>query len=199
MRSRSIQGVFVLSLTVACQAVLAQAIFRCEGPGGTKVLQQAPCAGGQALGARATRTRFTDELEPKEAADPKRTAAQVEAERLAAVSPGISGGFPVVGMTRIELIQAMGVPDRVSVSDYGRGLEEQRTYDRGDRTLQVYTKNGHVTTVQNTERAGAPKRIEPCPSQVAVRHAYAAASGNAMTEKERELQLKRAREMEQCR
>jgi len=198
MRNRSIQGAIAL-LALACNASLAQGIYRCEGPAGMKVYQQAPCAGGEELTTRRSRASAADAAAQQKEADASRSAAQAEDQRLAAVSPGINGHFPVVGMTRTELKYAIGEPDQVNVSDYGRGLEEQRIYGRGDRTLVVYTKRGQVTSIQDAERGAAPKRTQPCPSPAAVRNAYTAANSGTLTEKERELQLKRAREMEQCR
>ncbi|WIT12245.1 hypothetical protein PFX98_01180 [Paucibacter sediminis] len=60
----------------------------------------------------------------------------------------------MVSMTRAELEGALGLPDRVNAAQYGAQQQDQLIYYRNGRTLYVYTKNGIVTAIQDTEGGG---------------------------------------------
>lgn len=92
---------------------------------------------------------------------------KTEMDRRSSVRAAIDAGAPLVSMSRQELNDAMGSPDKVNTSDYGRGIEEQLIYSRNGRTIYVYTKNSVVTAIQNTE--GYSQKRKPCPTPYEIR------------------------------
>lgn len=159
-------------LALACASIVvalpmaAAAQYKCIMPGGGTSYQQTPCASA----ARGERRDFS----PSPPADPAAARAAAEstqrqlaaAEWRSAVERAITNGYPIVGMSVTDLDRALGAPQGISTSDYGRGLEEQRFYYRGVRTWYVYTKNGVVTAIQNT--AGGDPRLaarQNCPTR----------------------------------
>ena len=77
----------------------------------------------------------------------------------------------MVGMTRRELDQAMGTSDKINAAQYGASYQDQLIYNRDGRTLYVYTKDGVVSSIQNTDSApvvAAPLQ-KPCPSPSEIR------------------------------
>lgn len=70
------------------------------------------------------------------------------------VREAIATGRPMVSMTRAELEGALGLPDRVNAAQYGAQQQDQLIYHRNGRTLYIYTKNGIVTAIQDTEGGG---------------------------------------------
>ncbi len=102
-------------------------------------------------------------------------------------------------MNMAQLQQVLGQPDRVNTSDYGRGVEEQRICDRGDRTFYVYTAGGVVRAIQNNVRVGAQTRTGPCPSTTEIRNLETTASSITVGEAERVEYARQIRKMRDCR
>lgn len=73
------------------------------------------------------------------------------AERPDHVRAAIAAKRPAVGMTLAELERAIGRPDKVNVAQYGAEFKDQLIYYTDTRTLYVYTTNGVVTAIQNTD------------------------------------------------
>lgn len=75
----------------------------------------------------------------------------------------------MVSMTRAELDDAMGNPDKVNSGQYGASAQDQLVYYRRGRTLYVYTRDGVVTSIQNTEGAPAARPRGTCGSPEDIR------------------------------
>jgi hypothetical protein len=169
-----------LPLTVAAQ-------YKCTDTAGKVAFQQTPCT-GTARGEKL-------DLPPTAPADPvgARAAANSVQRELAAVEwknavdRAIVGGYPLVGMTAADLDRALGAPNAINLSDYGRGLETQGIYHRGARTWYVYTRTGIVTAIQNTA-GGDPAAIarQNCPSRQDLDNEAARLSSITMRSAERE-------------
>lgn len=156
-------------IAIAVTAVAAQAsaqVYQCPGPDGQKIFQQRPCAGGKELHVKPVPELGGTMLGGH-------TAASLDIERRTAIRLAAEAGEPAVGMTAEQLQQALGLPERVNVSNYGAGAMEQRIYRRGDRTYYVYTQGGQVTAIQNRDTG----RVRPpCPSSIDLRNAETSAS-----------------------
>ncbi|WIV97487.1 DUF4124 domain-containing protein [Kinneretia aquatilis] len=179
---------FALALAAALPAY---AINKCTGADGRVLYQELPCAGGKEV-----------DISHAGRANPAAiSSAQVEiatASRRSAVAQAIARGEPLVGMTEAELTQAMGAPDRSNLGNYGGVQSHQLIYDRGVRTWYVYTRNGAVSSIQNTERIGAPERqrvAQPCPSPLAIRNMETSASSRSLREAEQVEMLRTIREI----
>jgi hypothetical protein len=172
-------------------ALPAHAINKCTGADGRVLYQELPCTGGKAV-----------DISNAGRADPAAIiSAQVEvatASRRSAVAQAIAREEPLVGMTEAELGQAMGAPDRSNLGNYGGVQSHQLIYDRGARTWYVYTRNGAVSSIQNTERIGVPERqrvSQPCPSPLAIRNMETSASSRSLREAEQVEMLRTIREI----
>jgi len=136
--------------SAALLPVVAAAQYKCVGADGRTSFQQVPCAD-------AVRTERLD-LSSSAPADPagaREAAASTQRQLSAlqwqsAVNQAITGGYPLVGMSVVDLDRALGAANGVDTADYGRGVEEQRIYRRGPRMWYVYTRAGVVTAIQNT-------------------------------------------------
>ncbi len=155
----------LVATVVAAVYLPAAAQYKCVTPGGVS-FQQMPCSG-------TARSQKLD-LAPSAPADPAGARAAAEstrrmlaaAEWQSAVNQAIMNGYPLVGMSIVDLDRALGAPNSLNTSDHGRGREEQRTYYRGTRTFYVYIRAGIVTAVQNT--AGGDPALaarQACPSR----------------------------------
>lgn len=156
-------------IAIAVTAVAAQAaaqVYQCPGPDGQKIFQQRPCAGGKELHVKPV---------PELGGTMIGGASARQIHQDFAVRMAAEAGQPAIGMTDEQLQQALGLPNRVNVSNYGRGPEEQRIYYRGDRTYYVYTQGGQVTAIQNRDTG----RVRPpCPSSIDLRNAETSASSH---------------------
>jgi Domain of unknown function (DUF4124) len=182
-----------IAVLLASGSQVAQAQYRCTQADGSTAYQQAPCPTGQA----------EQRIKAPPPATPEQNAA---AARARAMNAAILGGYPIVGMTRIELERAMGgLPDKANLAQYGADRKDQLIFYRGDRTIYVYTENGLVTSIQNT--AGSPLQVsqrptapaKPCPSPTTIRDIEIRMSefsnrGNDRLLAELARQLKEARE-----
>ena len=122
--------------------------YKCKNANGAVTFQQIPCE----VGTQQERIRLY-EATPSQAnvtaaADYKIKASILERQRL--IDLAISNGQPMVSMTRQELDRAMGGPNKVNAAQYGASLQDQIIYYRNGRTIYVYTKDGIVTSIQNT-------------------------------------------------
>jgi len=172
---------------VAAVSLPSAAQFKCISPTGAVSFQQTPCAG-------AASSQKLD-LPPAAPADPAAAnAAAASTQRhlaslewQSAVNQAIVGNYPLVGMTVAELDRALGVPNVVNTSDYGRGLEEQRIYPRGPRTWYVYTRGGYVTAIENTAgRNSAVTARQNCPSRQDMDNEAARLTSIRLSEAERQ-------------
>lgn len=147
----------VATLT-ACAAGAAFGQYKCRQADGAVTFQQAPCAAGQ-VQQRLDLRVAAPASSAAPLADHRAQIADLDRKRL--IREAIAGGRPMVSMTRTELDQAMGSPDRVNVAQYGASLQDQLIYHRNGRTLYVYTKDGVVTSIQDTEGMPAVRQPEP--------------------------------------
>jgi hypothetical protein len=194
MEEREMRAGFLLILAALTSNVAAQTAYKCVDAKGRTTLQQAPCANGQRI--NVTTSSFGDPPPPPSKAEVAAFAAGEE--RRDAIAAGLRQGYPVVGMNVSQLAQVLGQPDRVNTSDYGPGLEEQRIYDRGDRTIYVYTAGGLVRSIQNNARIGAQARSGPCPTSTEIRNLESSASSITIGESQRKEMMKAVKEMKAC-
>lgn len=162
---------------MACAPVQAQ-IYKCPGPGGRTVIQQLPCVGGQKMDVRPASGHAP--AAPAGATGAAVSDGQARLEKLKRdneMAAAIRRREPLVGMTRKQLDEAMGLPTKVNANNYQGVQQEQNIYERPDATWYVYTRNGVVESIQH--RPGAPIGQEwrpPCPSAREVRDAEVSAS-----------------------
>lgn len=176
----------------------AWAINKCTGPDGSVVFQDAPCAGkGEALKVSPA----SGHAAPAAAGD---SAAKARAElaavnRRADIRAAIERREPVIGMTEVELLQAMGQPDRANLANYNGTPHNQLIYERGARTLYVYTDAGLVKAIQNSESiAGARRAAVRCPTPMEIRSMETSASSITLSEEERVQRRKEIAEARKC-
>jgi hypothetical protein len=138
-----------IALTLMPWVAVAQQVYKCPGPNGQTVFQQAPCAGGK---GEAVVVRETNVI------DTSADGAGLQGSRLlrdAKVRAAIERRQLMTGMTTAEMQQVMGGAQVVN-SDYFNGsVRQQHVYRWADgSTRYVYTQNGIVTGLQ--ERPGIP-------------------------------------------
>jgi hypothetical protein len=120
-------------------------------------------------------------------------------KRTLEIAAGMSGGYPVVGMSMSQLAQVLGQPYRINIDDYGRGPEEQRIYERGGRRYLVYTHGGRVRAVQNRTGYTTSPRSRSCPSDLDIRNMEVTASSITLSDRQREVYAKQLEKMRACR
>lgn len=179
--------------------VCAQTVFKCTGPDGAVSMQQTPCPGaGQRLEVRPNGSVAPAPPPPPQRANPEARGAAESDKRAAAVAVGLAGGYPAVGMNMNQLLQVLGQPTRINTSDRGRGIEEQRIYERGTRTFYVYTENGLVRSIQTS--ASRPSAVaRACPTDLDIRNMETTASSAGLSESQREQYQRQIRDMRACR
>ncbi len=128
-------------------------IYQCKDVNCGKVLQQAPCVDGKKVDARPSGALGGNLLGGKNL-----EAERAKETRRQHLQAAIEQRRPIVGMSIAELNSAVGSPTRRNSSDYGRGTEDQLIYERGDRTLYVYARDGQVTSVQDRESLRPPPK-----------------------------------------
>lgn len=191
------QTCFVFSCLLIALPTWAQTVFKCTDAKGAITLQQTPCAGaGQRLEVRSSAAPAPSPL-PQQASPDARSAAEAD-RRGAGVSAGLAGGYPAVGMNMNQLLQVLGQPTRINTSDRGRGIEEQRIYERGTRTFYVYTENGMVRSIQ-TSASRPPTLARACPTDLDIRNMETTASSAGLTDSQREHYQRQIRDMRACR
>ena len=142
----------------------SHAAFKCQKADGSIAFQDTPCPNS----SKSERVRIQSLNSLGDAAD-----------RPEGIRAAIAQGRPAVGMTYAELERAIGRPDKVNAAQYGRDFKDQLIYYTQDRTIYVYTDNGIVTSIQNTDggrriQSTAPEtRARPqkqCPSAGEIRN-----------------------------
>lgn len=181
-----------------CFSAPAWAVNKCTGPDGAVVFQDAPCAGkGETLTVRPASGAASATSAADSAAKTKAELASVN--RRADIRGAIERREPMIGMTEAELLQAMGQPDRANLANYNGTPHNQLIFERGSRTLYVYTDGGVVKAIQNGESIGGEKRAAVlCPSPMEIRAMETSASSIRLSEAERVERLKQIGEARKC-
>ena len=148
-------SVFMMAVGMATVGAPVWAQYKCTSPSGQVSFQQQPCAGQQRQQALDLKA-----LPPPSAGTPAPDFAKQNAEldKRLAIRAAIEERRPVVGMTVSELQLAMGAANNVNRSQAGDVVSDQHVYQRGARTVYVYTRNGVVTSIQDpaSGQASAP-------------------------------------------
>lgn len=184
---------------IAFAASPAWAINKCTQADGSVAFQDAPCSGGKAeaitvrpASGHAQGVSTTDAA-TKAAASTSAVDARFE------VHQAIERREPLIGMTLEELDQAMGKPDRANLANYDGRPHNQLIYERGARTLYVYTDGGRVKAIQNSESiAGTRKANVKCSSPMEIRSMETSASSITLSEEERVERLRQIWEAKKC-
>jgi hypothetical protein len=173
------------------------AVNKCTGPDGKVSFQDAPCAGkGEALTVRPS---GGDAPAPGSAAASKAQAEVAAIHRRADIRAAIERREPMVGMTTAELEEAMGQPDRSNFANYNGKQHNQLIYERGERTLYVYTDGGHVIGFQDAESVGRSRRsAQRCLSATEIRALETSASSITLGAAERSERLRQIGEAKRC-
>ena len=138
------KSVLILLLVAVPALGLAQQVYRCVGPGGQVLYQQAPCVGSQGGPIDAQPANVVEGRPAGEA------IVRAEAERDASVRIAKARGQLLPGMTVAELQQVMGSPMVVNTDRYKDSVRQQHVY-RGDDGSRRYVtiQDGVVTGVQD--------------------------------------------------
>lgn len=181
------------AVAAVCLPAAAQ-VYKCPDATGRTVIQQTPCAGGQALNVRPASGHGTQ----NSAADAQARLAKLKADN--AMAEAIRKGVPLVGMTAAQLQQAMGQPSQVNPSNYGGTRKDQLVYYRPNATWYVYTTNGVVDSIQQREpmASAAPRPAEHCPTAHEIRDAEVSASSITLSAEEREARWRAIERMRAC-
>ncbi|MDT9002046.1 DUF4124 domain-containing protein [Paucibacter sp. APW11] len=143
----------IATLLLVTGPALAQ--YKCKQADGAIVFQQTPCPASSS--EQPLKLYVSPAQPPSPAAQSEAAARLAEAEQRGRIREGIAAGLPVVGMSRSELEQAMGLPLRINQIEQSSGLREQLSYRRGDRLFHVYLDKGQVTAVENLDRSVAAR------------------------------------------
>jgi hypothetical protein len=161
MFNHTIVAILLLSATVTSFAA-----YKCKKPDGTTAFQDTPCP----VSSSSEKFRIQSYNSLGDASD-----------RPDHIRAGIAQSRPVVGMTYAELEREIGRPSKVNAAQYGKDFKDQLIYYTETRTIYVYTHNGIVTSIQNTDggqrtqptistTAPSPSRpIKTCPSPSQIR------------------------------
>lgn len=193
------------ALAVALAMGTAQAMYKCPGPGGRPVFQDAPCAngGGQAIDVKPIQRSGVGGQ-----ADAQARIAKMRADN--EMSAAIREKRPLPGMTVRQLADAMGKPDTVNTSHSEAGVLEQAIYYRDNGTWYVYVRSGQVESVQhqpvahhimrerNPPTSAWKARHGRCPLSNELREAEMAAETITNTPDERKARMEILHEMRAC-
>ena len=131
----------------------AWAVNKCQVDGRV-VYQELPCPGkGEAINATPAAGHTAAGSDGGLA---RIRAESAEADRRIGIRMSIERREPAIGMTEDELTQAMGRPHRVNLANYNGVEHDQLIYERGGRTIYVYTRAGIVRSIQNTDNHTRP-------------------------------------------
>lgn len=191
----------ITHMAVVAAALLvspAWAVNKCTGPDGGVVFQDAPCAGkvevlkvSPAMGHGATPSAVDGAARAR--------AESAAVNRRADIRGAIERREPMIGMTEAELLQAMGNPDRANLAKYKGNPHNQLIYERGARTLYVYTDAGVVKAIQNSESIGAARRAAVrCLTPLEIRSMETSASSITLSEEDRVQRRKEIAEARKC-
>lgn len=176
----------------------AGAVNKCTMPDGSVVFQDAACQGkGEVIKVSPASGQAQTGASINAAAKAKAELSAVNAR--AEIRAAIERREPVIGMTESELEQAMGRPDRMNLGNYNGMPRNQLIYDRGGRTLYVYTDGGVVTSIQNTEGVGVTKKAAVrCPTPLEIRAMETSASSITLSDAEKVERLRQIGEARKC-
>lgn len=189
----------VMCVTLAIWCSHAAAVNKCTGPDGKVVFQDAPCEGkGETVkvwSSGPASSTATNADQPNERA---RRKAEIEGiNRRADIRAAMERGEPMVGMTRQQLEQTLGAPDRVNASNYSGVLKDQIIFDRPGQSWYVYTENGIVTSIQHRPSISRAPAVR-CPSPQEIRSMETSASSITLSDRERVERLRQIGEAKRC-
>ena len=150
---------FLVLLILLSLTQPASAQFRCKKADGSTTFQDIACPPESS----GERLRFISPNSIGPAAD-----------RPDHIRAAIAAGRPAIGMTLVELHRTIGLPEAVNAAQF----KDQLIYRNNTRTLYVYTTNGIVTAMQNSEGGRSPvgstagRYVSPsktCPSSQQIR------------------------------
>jgi hypothetical protein len=172
------------------------AINKCATQSGGYVFQDLPCTGkGESIkvmpGSGSADAGTADAV-----AKSKKMVADVNSR--SKIQEAIASHYPLIGMTRSELDQAMGSPTTVNASNYSGVLKDQIIYRQPRQTWYVYTEQGLVTSIQNTPETNSSSVSKPCPSPFAIKEMETSASSILLSDAERTERLKQIGEAKKC-
>lgn len=142
-------------------------VYRCQQDNGRTSYQDTPCATGTQKKVDNPASAAPASTPSSPAPDFKPQLAELERKRL--IREAISTGVPMVSMTRAELNEAMGSPDKLNSNQNGATSQDQLIYYRQGRTSYVHIKNGVVTSIQYTQGAPSTQPRKSCPSEYEIR------------------------------
>jgi hypothetical protein len=148
------RGFVFLLLIVASSTSTAQ--YKCSEKGKV-IYQDHVCENG----GNSEKIKVSVSPDAMSAADASLQVAQIKqrADGMQALRLATEQRRPLVGMSVTELEMAMGMPSRINSSANRSGANEQRIYERGGRTIYVYTDGtGTVTAFQDQAPIGSAKR-----------------------------------------
>lgn len=194
----------VAALAYAALLPQAQAVNKCTDADGRVQYQDAPCtAKGETLDIRPASSKPGDALATFEA-QTRLSTIRAENEMAAAIREK----RPLVGMTVKQLNDALGLATKVNTDTSTGYVREQAIFERPNETWYVYTRNGHVESVQH--RPGVPigygqsnlahgLQSRPCPSAHEIRNAVTAASSIALSPEQIKGRWQHIKSMQECR
>lgn len=168
----------------------AQSVYKCPGPDGRTVFQQAPCPQGQRVVVREGNV-----LDSQASTNP---GLLESAQRRSLVERGRL----FEGMSGPEVRQVLGAPSSVNRSAGSYGTREQWVYRYPDgSTRYVYLRDGAVDSVSTHESTRQPTRRErgDCPSETDIRNAGVGISSNTLSPAERAQRAEEQQRMRDCR
>lgn len=136
----------LIALCFAPLLAAAQDVYRCVGPGGQVVFQQAACPAGK---GGPIEVRQANVVEGNPAGE---SQVRAQAERSQTVRSAQARGQVMQGMTTSEMQQVMGHARVVNTDSGTGGVRQQHVYRGADGTRYVYTENGVVTSMQSRPR-----------------------------------------------
>lgn len=169
----------------------AQSVYRCPGPGGQTVFQQAPCtSGGERVVVRQGNVAESAARSSPGLLESAQRRSLVERGRL------------FEGMTPGEVRQVLGAPEAINRHAGSYGTREQWVYRYPDGSHRyVYLVDGKLDGVSSYESTRQPTRKErgDCPSELQVRNAAVGLSSTTLSPEERARRTEEHRRMRDCR
>lgn len=174
----------------------AWAINKCATQGGGYVFQDLPCIGKGETIKVMSGSGTSDAGTADAIAKSKKMVADVNWR--SKVQEAISSHYPLIGMTRSELDQAMGTPTTVNASNYSGVLKDQIIYRQPRQTWYVYAEQGLVTSIQNTPETNNSATTKPCLAPYVIKEMETSASSILLGDAERAERLKQIGEAKKC-
>lgn len=132
---------FAMLLIAACAGAASAQVYKCPDANGKTVMQQTPCAGGQAVDVRPASGRsMADDANRYHADQKAQTEAHCRGKGIRAIRVGMS-------WADVQCVALYQYPTKINVTESAFGKNYQHVYRLGAVTEYLYFNNDYRLTL----------------------------------------------------